>query len=349
MSFELWTHDATGLTRELPRLEAFVARHRGMPLSRHPAWLRVLAKGLGHEIYCLEAFSGEKTTGLLPLAFVRSLLFGKFLVSLPYLNHGGVLADDETTASKLVGRAVELADELKVRYLELRQEKAVEHPALISKTGAKVHMRLNLPCTTEQLWNQLPAKVRNQIRKGQKSDLSIEWGREDLLADFYAVFCQNMRDLGTPVYGLKLFANVLAEFPDRAELAVVRLGKKPVAAALMLHGWGVSEVPSASSLKAYRRTNANMLMYWHLLERAVQREQETFDFGRSSPESSTYRFKKQWGAEPCPAVWQYYLRSGDIGDMRPDNPKYQRFIRVWQRLPVAVTRWIGPWIVRGIP
>ena len=92
-----------------------------------------------------------------------------------------------------------------------------------------------------------------------------------------------------------------------------------------------------------------MLMYWHLLERAVQKGQRIFDFGRSSPDSNTYRFKKQWGAKPIPAHWQYYLRAGDINDMRPENPRYQRLIRIWKRLPLGLTRLMGPWIVRGIP
>jgi FemAB-related protein (PEP-CTERM system-associated) len=158
-----------------------------------------------------------------------------------------------------------------------------------------------------------------------------------------------MRDLGTPVYGRGLFEAILAEFPDRAEFCVVRAGALPVAAALLLHGWGVTEVPSASSLREFNQTNANMLMYWHLLERAVQRGQDVFDFGRSSEGSGTFQFKKQWGASPSPAEWQYRLRAGDVGDMRPDNPRYGLMIRLWRRLPVALTRLLGPGIVRGIP
>jgi hypothetical protein len=102
-------------------------------------------------------------------------------------------------------------------------------------------------------------------------------------------------------------------------------------------------------LREYNSANANMLMYWHLLERAIERGQRTFDFGRSTLDGNTYRFKKQWGAEPHPAVWQYYVRRGAVGDMRPDNSRYQRMIRTWQRLPVWATRWLGPPIVRGIP
>jgi hypothetical protein len=92
-----------------------------------------------------------------------------------------------------------------------------------------------------------------------------------------------------------------------------------------------------------------MLLYWQLLERTVERQQDVFDFGRSSPESPTFRFKKQWGAKPEPATWQYYLRSGDMVEMRPTNPKYRRLIRIWQWLPVSLTRLLGPLIVRGIP
>jgi FemAB-related protein (PEP-CTERM system-associated) len=158
-----------------------------------------------------------------------------------------------------------------------------------------------------------------------------------------------MRDLGTPVYGQALFRAVLRRFPGDAELCVVRSGALPVAGALLLHGRGVSEVPSASSLREHNHTCANMLLYWSLLERAVHRGQSVFDFGRSTVDGPTYRFKKQWGARPEPAVWQYYVRSGAPDAVRPDNPRYRGLIRVWQNLPVALTRWLGPAIVRGIP
>jgi FemAB-related protein (PEP-CTERM system-associated) len=320
-----------------------------MELSRHPAWLIVLASSLRHAPYCLEALDGERTCGFLALAEVRSLLFGRFLVSLPYLNYGGPIADDEASAKLLIDHAVALADSLGVRYLELRHELATAHPALKHSRTDKVHMRLDLPASVAQLWNEFDAKVRNQVRKGEKSDLTVSWGGLDQLPHFYAVFCHNMRDLGTPVYGQALFAAILEQFRDRVEICIVRAGKVPVAAALLTHGWGVTEVPSASSLRSYNHTSANMLMYWHLLQRAVERGQDVFDFGRSSQDSPTMRFKKQWGASPSPSEWQFYLRRGELGGMQKESPRYQRMIRIWQRLPLSVTRLLGPAIVRGIP
>jgi FemAB-related protein (PEP-CTERM system-associated) len=158
-----------------------------------------------------------------------------------------------------------------------------------------------------------------------------------------------MRDLGTPVFGQKLFASILAHFPDRSELCVVRCDGRPIAAAIIVHGPGTTEVPSASSLRPYNSTNANMLMYWHLLRRAIERGQQVFDFGRSSLDTNTFRFKRQWGARPEPATWQYYVRRGNVADMRRESSKYRRMIGIWRRLPVGVTRLIGPALVRGIP
>jgi FemAB-related protein (PEP-CTERM system-associated) len=283
------------------------------------------------------------------LAYVHSFLFGRFLTSLPYLNYGGVRADSERVAALLIDRAVRLADDLNVRYLELRHERALAHPALGHKSTGKVNMHLELPATEEELWNRLSSKIRNQVRKGEKHDLEVLWGGRDLLPDFYHVFSHNMRDLGTPVYSRRLFRAMGEQFPDRVEFCSVRLAEKPVAAAVLLHGWGITEVPSASSLRDYNPTCANMLMYWHLLKRAIDRGHGLFDFGRCSPEGNTFRFKKQWGAAPAQTEWQYYLRHGSVGEMNPYNPRYARYVRWWQRLPVALTRLLGPHIVRGIP
>ena len=338
------------LREALPRLEDYLRREELLPLSRDPNWLTVLERGLGHRPYCLEAVSGGRTCGVLPLAYVRSLLFGRFLTGLPYLNYGGPMADDDEAASALVDRAVELADALKVKNLELRNEREIDHPELTPTACSKLHMRLEMPKGgPDALWKAIPSKARNQVRKGQKSDLTVHWGGEELLGEFHAVFSTNMRDLGTPVYGKALFRETLRAFPGRAELCVVRQGRATLAGALLLHGRGVTEVPSASSLRQYNHTCANMLMYWHLLSRAAERGQRVFDFGRCSPNSPTFRFKEQWGARPTPAAWQFYLRSGSASDVRPDNPRFRLFIALWRRLPVRLTRLLGPGIVRGIP
>jgi FemAB-related protein (PEP-CTERM system-associated) len=343
-------HGAAELPRQIARLGAYCTGRGPCPLSLHPAWLAVLQGSMRHIPYCLEAVEEEQTRGLLSLCYVRSLLFGRFLVSLPYVNYGGVIADDDRIATLLIDDAVQLARDLRVRYLELRHEFHFPHPSLSRRLCDKVNMRRALPATADALWSRLDSSVRNQVRKGRKNGLTVHWGREELLPEFYTVFSRNMRDLGTPVYGRRLFELILQHFADRAELCVVRAEGRALASALLLHGWGVTEVPSASSLRQFNHTNANMLMYWHLLERAVERQQSAFDFGRCSLGSPTNRFKKQWGAEPTPAEWQYHvLVEGSVGAVRTSNRRYERLISVWKRLPVGLTRLLGPLVVRGIP
>lgn len=346
----------------------FLAESDAMSGACHehdPGWLNVLRDAMGHRTMAVVArddsvasSKGGKSAGgivgYLPLALVTSRLFGRFLVSLPYLNRAGIVAADLTVRNEILEAARELADRFKVQYLELRHHAyRQEHKAISHNRDEKLRMVMGLPCEVDGLWSAYSAKVRNQIRKGDKAGLSISFGRSELLDDFYDVFSTNMRDLGTPVYPRGLFAAVIDTFDKEAELAVVRHEGRPVAGAILIHGRlgqvCESQVPSASSLRDAKHTNANMWMYHKLLERSVQKGSGVFDFGRSSPDSGTFRFKKQWGAVPLPTTWQYYLRYGDVGAVRPDNPKYQRRIAAWQHLPVWVTRLVGPRIVRGIP
>jgi FemAB-related protein (PEP-CTERM system-associated) len=319
------------------------------PAQRDLRWLSALHDGLQHQPYLLLAREGEQVVGQLPLALVKSLLFGTYLVSLPYLNWAGPVAERDDVARALIDCAVALADELDADHLELRNQHEFTHPALAERLDSKANMRLRLSADAEAVWNQLRSVVRTQVRKGQTQGFEIHWGGLDLLDDFYGVFAQNMRDLGTPVYGTSLFHSILEHLPDAAELCVVRQSGQPVAAALAVHGKGVTEVPSASVERRFRSTAANSFMYWELIRRAIARGQSVFDFGRSTIDSGTYSFKKKWGAVAEPAVWQYYRRRGAVSDIRPDGGKYDRLIALWKHIPVPITKLIGPWIVRGIP
>ncbi len=336
-------------------LRAQIARfldQQQAPIEFDPRWLDTLRDGLGHRPCVLTAHDAQgELCGLLPLALVASSLFGRFLVSLPYLNRAGVLAPEPAVADQLVQRAVQQAQQLRVSYLELRHEQPVDHELLPQQRDEKQCLLLELPGDGEALWAQLNAKVRNQVRKGDKSELTLQWGGGELLEAFYAVFSVNMRDLGTPVYGRAFFAALLEHFAGEAELAVVSHAGQPIAGALLVHDDRLrrTQVPSASCLRAFNHTNANMWMYHQLLLRALARGSKTFDFGRSSVDSGTYRFKRQWGAMGSPTVWQYHVLRGSMDAMRPEQQRYQRKIEMWKKLPVWVTRVLGPAIVRGIP
>ena len=333
-------------------------------ISPSVAWWDSLASGLGHRPYVLVSSCKESgLSGCLPLFLVRSWMFGSFLVSLPYLNSAGVVlrgsvADDSLAVREtqrcLIDRAVELADALDVKHLELRGERMIDHQAFNMERTDKVHMRLQLPTNADLLMTSFKSKLRSQVKKSGEHPFEVCFGGNEFLDDFYSVFSQNMRDLGTPVYSKELFRRVVDAFGRNsdgaiAEFCILCLESQPISVALLVHHRGITEVPSASTLRCWNSTGANMWMYWNLLQRAIEKGSTEFDFGRSSIDSGTYKFKEQWGAKPKQAVWQYYVRKGDPSDMRPDSPSKIRLVKVWKKLPLWLTRLVGPSIVRGIP
>jgi FemAB-related protein (PEP-CTERM system-associated) len=312
------------------------------------AWRRVFENVFAHRTHYLAAQRDDRIVGVLPLVELRSRLFGNFMVSLPFVNYGGVLAADATTAAALVDHATRVAEERGLSHVELRHL-SQRFPGTPCKRH-KVTMLLPLDASPDGMWKGLDRKVRNQVRKAEKNALTCEIGGQTLVDDFYPVFASNMRDLGTPVYSKRFFAEVLSVFPDAAKVFVVRKDRRPIAAGIGYVYRDRFEMPWASSLRALHEFCPNNLLYWTAIRHAAVTGCKIFDFGRSTPNEGTYHFKAQWGAVAQPLCWEYCLIGhASIPDQSPKNAKYALAIRMWKRLPVSIASVLGPPIVRGIP
>ncbi|ACU90298.1 FemAB family XrtA/PEP-CTERM system-associated protein [Desulfomicrobium baculatum] len=311
------------------------------------AWRAILERSFGHETHFLAARTNDVMTGVLPLVHMRSI-FGNFLVSLPFVTYGGLLCRDQASSEALLDAAEDLRSRLGAHHVELRHTLAV-NPDLPARRH-KVAMVLALAQSEEEMWTGFNAKVRNQVRKAQKAGLETVWGEEELLDEFYAVFVRNMRDLGTPVYARSFFANILAGLPGATRIVLIRRQGQPIAAGLLYWHGETLEIPWASSIRDYNSLCPNNLMYWESIRHALRLGLRRFDLGRSSLGSGTFRFKEQWGARPEILQWHYLLPSGaKLPNLSNSNPKFSMAIRLWQRLPLAMTRALGPLIVRDIP
>jgi FemAB-related protein (PEP-CTERM system-associated) len=327
------------------RWDAFVAGQSHASGYHAWAWRGVFLRAFGHESIYLMALDGERPCGVLPLVFINSMVFGRSLTSLPFLNYGGVLAESPEAADALLAAAAEIARERRCSHIELRHVER-RFPELPYKQH-KVAMKLPLE---RDMWDRLDGKVRNQIRKARKSELTSEAGGAELLPDFYRVFARNMRDLGTPVYSRRFFEEVLQAFPDRTRIHVVRLKGSAVAAGITYRTGASVETPWASSIREFNALCPNHLLYWSIIEQAVAEGCEVLDFGRSTPNEGTYKFKEQWGAKAVPLNWEYRLMDGAaLPNASPTNPKFQLAIKLWKKLPVSIATSLGPSIVRAIP
>jgi FemAB-related protein (PEP-CTERM system-associated) len=287
--------------------------------------------------------------GMLPLVHLKSALFGNYMISLPYFNYGGVCADSEEIGGRLMREAVLYARKYNARHIELRHT----HPISDSwqaKTN-KVVMKLALPKGSDELWKSFPSKLRSQVQRPVKEGMYVKLGREESLDDFYAIFAENMRDLGTPVYSKGFFRSILRAFPESSWICTVcSEDRQPVAGGFLVGFKDTMEIPWASSLRSYNRLSPNMLLYWSVLKLACEKGFRSFDFGRSTPNEGTYRFKEQWGAKPVQLYWHYWLKNGGpLPELNPKNPKYRIAIAFWKKIPVSIAEIIGPHIVRSIP
>jgi FemAB-related protein (PEP-CTERM system-associated) len=345
-------------------------------------WKKIIENTYGHKTYYLVAESVDSASppsicGILPLVHMKHILFGNRLISVPFFDMAGILADSPEAEQALLSEAIRLAGKLKANTVELRQTKpfafsppsspmkpmnqeSPQHSARrtshlkpsaqsLSVKSHKVRMILELPDSSEKLMTSFKSKFRTKIKKTFKNGLEAKIGRSKLLDDFYKVFLVNMRDLGSPVHSPKLIQSVLEEYPGKANLVIVYKEGEPIAGGMMVGFHNILENPWASALKQYARLRPNTLLYWTMLDYACNNGYRYFDFGRSTPGEGTFVFKEQWGAKPEFLHWHYVPLKGKPSDTEStDKSNFERAIHYWQKLPVPVTRIVGPMIRKHI-
>jgi FemAB-related protein (PEP-CTERM system-associated) len=308
----------------------------------------IIRRSLGHRPRYLIAYDIADVVGILPLFIVTTLWRKKYVVSVPWLDYGGVCADNSQAERALLADAKKITEDEDAEFLEFRS--ADSSDLGLELRLDKVSFIMDLPPDPDVLWNSFDAKLRNQIRKSAKSGLKTYIGGIERLDEFYRVFSVNMRDLGTPVWGKNLFEDILNSLAGDSEIILVERDGNIIAGGLILTHGDSQYVPSASALRSELKYCPNHALYWAVIERACRTGIKRFDFGRSSWDSGTFRFKKQWGALPKQLEWQYFLnRTKEVPIISPDNPKYDIFVRIWKKLPVALANMLGPRLIRNFP
>ncbi len=334
-------------------------------------WKRVIETAYGHNTHYLAAVEQSATSnggvtesikGVLPLVHMQHLIFGNKLVSIPFFDMGGVLAREGDTQQALLEKAIQLAKDLGASSVELRSNtpmpdlspaaSPLRAPGVAIHTAThKVRMTMALPESGELLLKSFKSKLRSQVNRPIKAGLQVKIGGAELFEDFYDVFSQNMRDLGSPVHSAQFIRKTIETFADLARIFIVYKEKTPLACSVTIGFRQALQNPWASALRKYSALSPNMLLYWKMLEYGCDNGYRSFDFGRSTPQEGTYNFKKQWGAAPVQLYWHgIRLNGGSMHEQAAASEK-QRFgyaARYWQKLPVSITRIIGPAIRKHI-
>jgi len=311
------------------------------------AWKRAVEVAYGHRAHYLMARDNGHVVGVLPLFEIRGLLGGKALVSVPYAVYGGICATSAEARSGLAGAAARLARACRARYVELRQRGDL---GLGLPTKSLYYtFRRALSASDEENAQAIPRKQRRMTRQGAQHGLRAEVGRDHFDA-FYEIYAHSLRNLGSPVFPKSLLRGVFEQFGKEADLLTVWKDGHMVAGVISLY-YGDQVLPYYGA--AYRSAlpyAVNDFMYWQLMCHAARLGCRVFDFGRSREGTGPYHFKRHWGFEPVALPYQYVLLDGQpIPNLSPSNPHFELARRLWQRLPVAVTKRLGPPLTRFLP
>lgn len=306
-------------------------------------WERVLSRAFRHRSHYLYAESNGRIAGVLPLVEIKSFLFGHALVSTPFCVYGGIVSSDEAAQRALERAACHLGERLGVDYIEMRNRKP-RHPGWPSK-DLYVTFRRPIDPDAEKNMTAIPRKQRAMVRKGMQKQLRAQI--DDGIERLYCVYSTSLRDLGTPVFS-RYYLKLLAEtFPGQCEVLTVTHEDQPVASVMSFYFRDEVLPYYGGSTAAARNLAANDFMYWQVLDRARELGARTFDFGRSKRGTGSFNFKSHWGFEPETLCYEYFLvKARKVPNLSPTNPKYERMIRIWRRLPLWFTRCIGPPLAR---
>ncbi|MCX7599938.1 MAG: FemAB family PEP-CTERM system-associated protein [Armatimonadetes bacterium] len=329
--------------------DAYVTQHPNATFFHQYAWMQMIQQVYGGDPYYLAATRNDALVGVLPLMLRRVMGDGKVLVSVPFADEGGVLADNPEAEQALLGEAGQLARKVGAAYVELRQLKPIDSPELLCDTS-RVIPRMPLPESVDELWQSLTAKMRNTVRRAQRENLTASIGGLEMVPLLYDVYVRHARDLGSPMHSRRFFECVMATFGTAAQAILVTKGSQHVAAALVVLFGATATLLCAGWIKHYQAVYPNNLLYWQLFEMAIRQGCRTVDLGRSPRESGVFHFKKQWGAEEHQLYRQMLpvAQRPTLADRR-ESRAYKAFRVLWRRMPLGLARVLGPPLFSRLP
>ena len=333
--------------KDREKWDEYVLSHPDASPYHLRAWRKSVEHAYGHETFYFLAEENAQVVGVFPLVHLRIPWLLNELTALPFCDVGNCLADSLPVQDALLDKVKDFSESINCRKISLRgslkKSDSVVGNLYVEETG-KVRMLFALPDSSETLLTGFKSKLRSQIRKAEKNGVRFRWAGSDGVDSFYTVYCRNMRDLGSPTHSRQWFSTIMTNYGEKARIGLVEYEGKCIGAGLILSTNTLTTIPWASTLREYNRLGPNMLLYWNFLKYSADNSFKVFDFGRSTEGEGTYRFKKQWGAEPVPLLW-YSLEENTSRENKSVQSQlnFRSIIAaIWGKMPLPAANLIGP-------
>ncbi len=331
--------------------DEFVEHSEGSLPNQVSVWETILHKTYGYSCHFLAAQKDGKIQGILPLYRVTSPLTGDSLQSMS----GAVCAATPQAAQALLTAADDLAKQLDIDYLLLRDSRQLWDACGLDVLEAHRGVRLHLPADRETAWKNLHRDLRYDIRYGtRKGEIDIIVDRPQV-DDFYKVLLQGSHQMGTPLFSKQFVLNVVQGFSRYFSTSLAYWENKPIAGYFNLNYRNISFGLWGISLRSYLYLRPTHRVFWQMIEQQISQGLNLFDMGRSAYPSTQYNFKENWGDETYPIYQLFHIYRGktpptlNIHMAIQKNRQVSLFNRVWSKLPLTLAQSLGPIVRRHVP
>lgn len=334
----------------------FIASHARDIFYYHPAWLDVIESCYGYTPITLTTTDRDgRITGLLPLCYLQSPLTSRRLVSLPFSDSCPLLADDEISAHKLIDQAVQLAQQKRVRYLELRtgQNELLAERDDLATTNLYANWRIELGPDPDMILKRLHQGARRKIKKARNQGVQVRLAekREDMLTYYHLHLLTRTKKHGMPSQPLSFFLRLWDTFaPDGTlHLELAEYEGKVVAAHITVFYGQVARYLYGASDERYQELGAGYLLTWEEIAWGCQHGYQTLDLGRTAyANPGLMQYKRSWGAIEEASPYYYYPTVQGLATTSENSRAYQLLTGCWQKLPLQISGPLGGYLYRHL-
>ncbi len=312
-------------------------------------WKKVIEKSFNFKSFYQLALRDKNVSGIFPLFLVKSIIFGKQLVSVPAANYGGIIASDDESFNALLEKGKKIVKKKNPRFLQIRSiSKEDNFNYSLPFDDSYVTTRIKIDIPEDIILKNARHKIVQEIQKAEKSGVKSSFDK-DYFDEFYKIYTHSMHRLGTPPYSKKYFRNILDIFNNDSYLLTCIYNNKVISSNIgVIFNNTIFSIVSGS-LKEYRYLKSDTYFCWKTILYAKERRLKIYDMGRSLKGSGVAFFKSHWKGEEIGLKYYYFLnKARKIPKRNPNSRFYKILSKIWQMMPEKSTNKIGSAIIKGL-
>lgn len=310
-------------------------------------WMSLVNETLGVEYKIAILQENNETVASIPFAFYRNFIKGPCAIPLQFSGYyGSIVANSNLYKKKIMNHFFQYCERKKL-YTQIPEINSIDgYKSHSGYSIYKIELKNNLP-VEEQILSYASKRTRGYIKSAINSNLKSFVGGLELIDEFYFIYLQNMKELGTPPLPESYFKKIIEYLPKVSKVILVKDHKKVCSGMFIMQ---ISEkelfTPIICTPRLYQTGQSSHLIYLKAAEEAQNFGCSIVNFGRSIDGGGPALFKKRYGLKASPLFIYSPNKKWKVTD--PNNTNWRYAIEIWKRLPIFLTKLAGKILAKHV-